>query len=140
MEASVLPRASLIEIPLRVNGYDIDFQGVVHNIVYLRWFEDLRFELIQRHMSLGAQVKAGILPMLTSSHIQYKRPVRLLDHPVGRLWISQASKARWGVGIEIAVDEKLVAIGEQTGIFVDLKTLRPIRVPDAFISAAALAT
>jgi len=37
-------RPFLIEVPLPVRTYDIDFAGIVSNIVYIRWLEDLRLE------------------------------------------------------------------------------------------------
>ncbi len=122
-------------MPIRVNGYDIDFQGVVSNIVHVRWFEDLRFRLIDEYLPLEQQVAAGFAPILTSTHVEYKRPVRLLDRPVGRLWVTEASRARWAVGIEIVVGAVVAVTGEQTGAFVDLKTLRPVRVPAVFTAA-----
>ncbi|MBT4500790.1 MAG: hypothetical protein HOC74_23880 [Gemmatimonadetes bacterium] len=36
-----------IEIELLVRTYDIDFAGVVSNIVYLRWLEDLRLAALE---------------------------------------------------------------------------------------------
>ena len=129
------PRACPIELPIRVNGYDVDFQGVVHNIVYVRWFEDLRYRLIDEYLPLDRQVAAGFAPMLTSTHVEYKRPVRLLDKPLGRLWVTEASRARWAVGIEIVVGEVVAATGAQTGVFIDLESLRPVRVPEVFTAA-----
>lgn len=125
-------RACLVEMPIRVGGYDVDFQNVVHNTVYVRWFEDLRFELCERFLPMAEQMAAGYGPMLTSTHVDYKRPVRLFDRPLGRMWVSDAGGARWTVQIEIAVGDTLVATGEQSGVFVDLKTLRLVRVPEVF--------
>jgi len=42
-------RPMLIQKPLKINGYDIDVMGIVSNIVYIRWFEDLRFEFLDRY-------------------------------------------------------------------------------------------
>ena len=39
-------RALLIERPIVVRTYDIDFANIVHNIVYFRWLEDLRSEIL----------------------------------------------------------------------------------------------
>lgn len=36
----------VVEKEIEVNGYDIDVMGVVSNIVYIRWFEDLRIVFI----------------------------------------------------------------------------------------------
>ena len=128
-------RACPVELPIRVNGYDVDFQGVVHNIVYVRWFEDLRYRLLDAYLPLEQQVAAGFAPMLTSTHVEYRRPVRLLDKPVGHLWVTEASRARWAVGIEITIGDVVAATGLQTGVFIDLKSLRPVRVPEVFTAA-----
>ena len=122
-------------MPIRVNGYDIDFQGVVHNLVYVRWFEDLRFRLIDEFLPLEQQMAAGFAPMLTSTLAEYKRPLRMNDRPVGRLWLADATRARWTVEIEIALGDAVVATGVQKGVFVDLKSLRPVRVPAVFTAA-----
>ncbi len=39
-------RPLLIERPIVVRTYDIDFANIVHNIVYFRWLEDLRSEIL----------------------------------------------------------------------------------------------
>ena len=35
-------RVMELEMPLKVRAYDVDAMGYVSNIVYVRWFEDLR--------------------------------------------------------------------------------------------------
>jgi acyl-CoA thioester hydrolase len=32
----------LVELEIKIKAYDIDVMGIVSNIVYVRWFEDLR--------------------------------------------------------------------------------------------------
>jgi len=39
---SAAPRAFEISTPIAIRTYDIDFAGIVSNIVYLRWLEDMR--------------------------------------------------------------------------------------------------
>jgi acyl-CoA thioester hydrolase len=45
-----------VEIPLPVRTYDIDFAGIVNNIVYIRWLEDLRLEMLARYFPLADQL------------------------------------------------------------------------------------
>ena len=135
MAAAADVRALAVEVPFRVNGYDVDFQGVVHNVVYVRWFEDLRMRLLDEHLPLAGQVAAGFAPMLTETRVAYRRPIRMADRPVGRLWLTEAGRARWSVGIEIVVGDAVAATGAQSGVFVDLATLRPVRVPAVFVEA-----
>ena len=67
--------------------------------------------------------------MLVSTHIDYRRPIRLFDRPVGRMWMSAVSRARWTVQAEILLNGQLAAVAVQVGGFVSLETLRPIRLP-----------
>jgi acyl-CoA thioester hydrolase len=36
----------LVELELPIRTYDIDFAGIVSNIVYIRWLEDLRIQML----------------------------------------------------------------------------------------------
>ena len=36
------------EQPLPIRTYDIDFAGIVSNIVFIRWLEDLRLALLDQ--------------------------------------------------------------------------------------------
>ncbi len=119
-----------VELALPVRTYDIDFAGVVSNIVYIRWLEDLRLKLLSDHLPLEEQVKAGCVPVLTSTQIQYRRPIRLFDRPIGRLWMSEAGRVKWTVQAEISLEHQPAATANQTGAFVSLTTLRPVPLPE----------
>ncbi len=70
---------------IEVNGYDIDAMGVVSNIVYIRWFEDLRTAFINQHMNYSTMINQGISPILMKTEAEYKVPVTIHDKPVGRI-------------------------------------------------------
>jgi len=38
-----------IDLPITVKTYDIDFMGIVSNISYVRWMEDLRLQFLDIH-------------------------------------------------------------------------------------------
>ncbi len=123
-------RPLLIERPIVVRTYDIDFANIVHNIVYFRWLEDLRSEILAGVLPIDDILRSGISPILTRSEIEYRWPVRIGDAAVGRMWVADLSRTRWTLAAEIAVGEQLCAVAQQSGYFADLKTLRPVRVPD----------
>lgn len=120
-----------IEINLPVRTYDIDFAGIVNNIVYVRWLEDMRLEMLSRHFPLDEQIKNGIAPVIMHTKIDYKQPIKLFDLPNGRMWMQGLESLRWTVQGIIAVNGKVSAIAEQMGVFVDLRTNKPIRMPQA---------
>ncbi|MCW5863764.1 MAG: acyl-CoA thioesterase [Anaerolineae bacterium] len=123
-------RPLLIERPIVVRTYDIDFANIVHNIVYFRWLEDLRSEILADVLPIADILSGGVSPIVTASAIEYRSPVRLGDAVVGRMWVAELGNTRWTLAAEMLVGERLCATARQSGIFVDLKTLRPVRVPD----------
>ena len=89
------------EKEIEVNGYDIDAMGVVSNIVYIRWFEDLRTAFINQHMNYSTMINQGISPILMKTEAEYKVPVTIHDKPVGRIYLVKASKMKWVFQFEI---------------------------------------
>lgn len=119
----------LIERPIVVRTYDIDFANIVHNIVYLRWLEDLRSEILAEVLPIEEILATGISPILTRTEIDYRWPVRIGDKVLGRMWVSDLSRTRWTLSSEIVVEGRVSAAGRQSGYFADLNTLKPVRMP-----------
>ena len=128
-------RPLLIERPIVVRTYDIDFANIVHNIVYFRWLEDLRSEILADVLPIDEILTTGISPILTASAIEYKWPVRIGDAAVGRMWVAELSRTRWTLAAEIGVGDHVCAAARQSGYFANLKTLRPVRVPEKLRAA-----
>ena len=128
-------RPLLIERPIVVRTYDIDFANIAHNIVYFRWLEDLRSEVLVDVLPIDEILATGISPILVESCIEYKWPVRIGDAPIGRMWVANLSRTRWTLAAEIVVGERVCAAARQSGYFADLKTMRPVRVPEKLRAA-----
>ncbi len=118
-----------INLELPVRTYDIDFAGIVNNIVYVRWLEDLRLEMLAQHFPLERQIENGFAPVILQTTIDYKQSIKLADRPVGKVWMKNLESLRWTISAAIAVNGKIAAIAEQVGIFVDLQSNKPIRMP-----------
>lgn len=123
-------RRMLVELPIRVHTYDVDFVGIVHNAVYIRWLEDLRNRILDEHFPLKDALERGIAPVLARTEIDYRWPVTLFDRVIGRMWVPETKRAQWVVAAEIATDERIVATARQTGYFVEIETRRPIALPE----------
>lgn len=120
----------LIELPIVVKTYDVDFAGIVHNMVYIRWLEDMRFEFLANYLPVEKLLVDGISPILVKTTIEYKWPVRMGDQPTGRMWISEVGRTRWAVRGQVLLDGRVAAEATQIGYFASLQTLRPIRIPE----------
>lgn len=119
-----------IERPIVVRTYDIDFANIVHNIVYFRWLEDLRSEILADVLPIDEILATGISPILTRTEIDYLWPVRIGDAVTGRMWVAELGRTRWTLAAEIVAGERVCAPARQSGYFADLKSLRPVRIPD----------
>jgi acyl-CoA thioester hydrolase len=119
-----------ITLPFTVKTYDVDFAGIVHNLVYIRWLEDLRLQILADYYPVADLIKDGIGPVLTRTEIDYKAPIRIADQPAGHMWLSNLSKVRWELEAEIVVGDVIAAVAHQHGLFINLKTGRPIPIPD----------
>ena len=118
------------ELPLRVQTYDIDFAGIVSNIVFIRWLEDLRLGLMDEAYPLVQALAEDVAPILVSTRIAYLRPVTIADKLVGRMRVASLGRVRWRLAAEFAVGDRIHAEADQEGLFVRLSTRRPIAIPE----------
>ncbi|WP_017316604.1 acyl-CoA thioesterase [Mastigocladopsis repens] len=125
-----LQRRMQVELAIPVQTYDIDFVGIVSNIVYIRWLEDLRLKFLDEHWQLNKQFEQGYAPILAGTEIEYKRPIKLFDKVIGRLWLNNLGRLKWTVQAEILSNNELAAIATQKGAFVNLQNGRPIPIPE----------
>jgi acyl-CoA thioester hydrolase len=123
-------RPMLVEIPLVVKTYDVDFAGIVSNIVYVRWLEDLRLRMLEEHYPLEESFSHGRGPVLVRTEIDYLSPLRFGDRPVGRMWLAETKRASLWLQGEFALGERIVARARQVGVFVDYRSMKPIPLPD----------
>ena len=119
-----------IELSLPVKTYDIDFAGIVSNIVYVRWFEDMRLDILSNSFPLEEQMAAGFVPILLQTKIDYKQSLVLGDRPIGKMWVESLESLRWVVSAEITIGDKISAFGQQMGVFVNIDTKKPMRIPE----------
>jgi acyl-CoA thioester hydrolase len=120
-----------------VRNNEIDWQGVVHNAIYLHYFEVGRmgyFEalgfpiVLDRPQSLEWKIVIG------RNEIDYRSPARYnetLDVYTRIAWIRNTSYALQGY-IEEATTKRLIAENVSIHVWLDKDTDKPIAVPDFF--------
>ena len=118
------------EQALPIRTYDIDFAGIVSNIVFIRWLEDLRLGLLDQAYPLIQALADDIAPILLSTRIAYRRPVGIADPLIGRVRLAGLTRVRWRLAAEFLVNGAVHAEAEQEGLFMRLSTRRPIAIPE----------
>ena len=115
------------QLPIRT--YDIDFAGIVSNIVFIRWLEDLRLGLMAQSYPLLQALAEDVAPVLLETRIRYHRPVVIADPLIGRMRVAGLSRVRWRLATEFVVMGRIHAEAEQEGLFMRLSTRRPVAIP-----------
>jgi acyl-CoA thioester hydrolase len=111
-----------VELKPEIKTYDIDIAGHVNNIVYIKWFEDLRTELFNNYFNLQDLISNNLYPVVVSTNIVYKKYLTLFDKPVGIMSIECCKHSIITLKIEIKLEEKIAAFGEQKCVLMNLKT------------------
>ena len=133
---SGVPYASTTEI--RVRFAETDAQGIVHNSVYLVWFELARVEYLERFAGgYPALRDRGVEATVTESHVRYREPARFDDRLVVRTSCIDVRGARFRFVYEVDRNGTRIADGETAHACVDAETFRPTRVPSWLAEAIA---
>lgn len=127
LQATAPPRILERELPVRT--YDIDFAGIVSNIVYIRWLEDLRLAMLDEAYPIARALAEDVAPILLETRIAYERPVTIHDALRGRMWATEMGRIKWHLAAEFVVGAEVRARAEQVGLFIRLSTRRPIAPP-----------
>jgi len=129
MDRDTVPNARIVERDIAIKTYDVDFAGIVSNIVYIRWLEDLRLAMMEECYPLPRALAEDVAPILLETRISYARPLTIQDRPRGRIWARSMERIRWVLTAEFVGDELTYATAEQTGLFIRLSTRRPVAIP-----------
>ncbi|MCH8683756.1 acyl-CoA thioesterase [Pedomonas mirosovicensis] len=122
------------EVPLAVQPEDIDEQGHVNNVVYLRWVQ----EAATAHWLAWAtpQEQDQWMWVVKRHEIEYVSPALPGDVLVARTWLGKARGARFDRFVEIlrGTDGQLLAKAKTTWALLDAKIQRVARVPKDLIA------
>lgn len=115
--------------------YDLDWMGVVSNISYVRWMEDIRTRLLNiSPWPMSRLIDAKLSPAMFTTHIDYHNPYYGRDGGLIDVHISAGEKmgrSRWQLVYDFyrAANGSHLAHASQIGCFVELPALRPARIP-----------
>lgn len=117
---------------LPVQWGDMDAFGHVNNVVYIRWIESARIDLLNALQSSVTMDAGGIGPILASVKCDYKRQLHFPDTVY--IGSRRGKMGRTSADIEhVVVSERqqaVVATGVSVLVIFDYDTNRPVRIPD----------
>lgn len=118
-----------VSITFSPKTYDIDAMGVVSNITYVRWLEDLRTRFLEKNLPWNELQDHGLAPVLAETNIHYKQPLRMGDKTQGKLKLVELGRTTWYLKFLFETDGETIIEAEQSGLFVDTETHRPRKLP-----------
>jgi acyl-CoA thioester hydrolase/thioesterase-3 len=123
------------ETAMQVRPDDLDLNAHVHASRYFDYLLAARYDQMGRcyGMSMEAFLAQGLGWFTRTSHIEYKRPLKLGEHFVVQTWIEEFHRDGVRVGFRIRKREngKLAADGWCDFTLVDVRTGRAVAIPDA---------
>jgi acyl-CoA thioester hydrolase len=123
---------------VRVRFAETDAQGIVHNAVYLVWFEVARVAYLAEYAGGYQAVRdRGIEALVLESHVRYRQPARFDEVLRVDVRCGDVRGARFRFDYDVLRDGETVADGWTSHACVDAGTFRPIRVPEWLREAVA---
>jgi acyl-CoA thioester hydrolase len=124
-------RPARFEQTIEVQPEDIDEQGHVNNVVYVRWVQDVAGAHWTR--ATTAPERAALAWVVLRHEIDYKLPARLGDRVIARTWVGENTAATYERHVELlrAADGRLLARARSLWCPVDPRTGRPRRMDPA---------
>ena len=121
---------------VRARFAETDAQGVVHNSVYLVWFEIARIAYLEEHAGgYPALRETGLESFVLETHVRYRQPAHFDDRLRIHARVVELRGARFRFDYKVRRDGELIADGWTAHACVDAETLRPTRIPQALADA-----
>ena len=134
------PPAGVFSMRLKVAWRDIDTARIVNNPVYLEYIEECGMQVIAAFgWPVTRMMEHGFAIILRRHQIQYLKSACLDDELEVATWASdvrRSSAMRYYTITRIS-DGALIARVHTLGVWVDLSSGRPIRIPQEFIQEFA---
>ena len=115
---------------LRVLSEDIDAQGHVNNVAYVRWIQDAA---VAHWLSVTTEeIREKFTWMLTRHEIDYKKQTFENEEVTVTTWVGTPTRVSWERFTEIRRGADLLVKARSVWCLIDRKTLRPARIGEDF--------
>lgn len=111
-----------------VDKSDIDSQGHVNNVAYVRWIQDAA---VAHWFSVTSEATRERLTwMLTRHEIDYKKQAFENEQITATTWVGEPSRITWERFTEIKRGEDLLVKARSVWCLIDRQTMKPMRITD----------
>jgi acyl-CoA thioester hydrolase len=130
-----MPTAASFTLPLRVPDADVDPQGHVNNVAFVRYVQDVA--VAHWRAVAPVELQAAFTWVVRRHEVDYLKPGLPGDELLLRTWVGEPSGATWERFTEVtrSADAQLLAKARTVWVLLDAATGRPRRV-DARIVAS----
>lgn len=110
----------------RVSSEDIDAQGHVNNVAYVRWIQDAA---VAHWFSVTTEaIREKYTWMLTRHEIDYKKQTFAGEEVTATTWVGEPARVSWERYTEITRDGVLLCRARSVWCLFDRETLKPTRI------------
>lgn len=127
-----MSKQKIYSLPVRVYFQDTDAGGVVYHANYVNFMERARTEWLRdlRYSHMDMMNNLGVMFVVRSIKLDYLKPALLDDLLSVTAKIKEIGRSRVTLDQQILRGEELLTEGEVHLVCVDVKTFKPVSVPD----------
>ena len=109
-----------------VNQSDIDEQGHVNNVAYVKWIQDVA---VAHWFSATTKVtREKYIWIVTRHEIDYKKQSFENEEVTATTWVGEPTRISWERFTEITRGESLLVKARSVWCLIDRETLKPTRI------------
>ena len=122
----------IFQFDIQATAEVVDRNGHVNNVAYIQWLQDASVRHAQASGCLAATTAAGASWVVRMHHIEYLAPAFAGDTLTMLTWVVNFQKVRSLRKYKIirTASQAVVARAETDWVFVNVKTGRPLKIPD----------
>jgi len=111
-----------------VEKNDIDAQGHVNNVAYVRWIQDVA---VAHWFSVTTEETREKLTWIVTRHeIDYKKPAFENEQIVVNTWVGEPTRVSWERFTEITRGESVLVKARSVWCLIDKNKEKPIRITE----------
>lgn len=113
-----------------VDKSDIDAQGHVNNVAYVRWIQDVA---IAHWLAVSTEeIRAKFTWMLTRHEIDYKKQTFENEKVTVTTWVGEPTRVQWERFTEVRRGNDLLVAARSVWCLIDRRRQRPARIAEEF--------